>query len=152
MATKSHNPYYMAQAILSRRDHSEFEIRTKMKRKKFSALQINDVVTRLKKLDLINDNNFAETFTANTLHLKAVGRRWLAYKLKQKGIDQSIISDVLNRAYFPGREEKLARQAASTWRRTHSQHTNDYKRLTRHLISRGFSYDAINTAIQNPKP
>lgn len=145
MKNKLQNPYYAAQDILSRREHSEFEIRTKMKRKRFSSEQINDVIRKLKKLNLINDNNFSKIYVRQTLNIKAVGPKWLAYKLKQKGIEQSVITHSLNEAYLPGREKELARQAASTWQRTHPQHTEDHERLTRHLASRGFSYDTINS-------
>ena len=145
MPSKYQDPYYYAQSILSYRDHSEFEMKTKMKRKKFSTTQINDTVQKLKKHSLIDDNNFCELFTEQTLNTKAVGPKWLAYRLKQKGIEQSIISRTLNEAFISGREQELAKKAASIWQRTHSSYADDRERLTRHLISRGFSYNALSS-------
>jgi len=151
---KRTNPYYVAQDILSRRDHSEFELRTKMRRKKFSLAVIDDVVAKLKKLNLINDKKFAVMFVANTLLFKAVGPKYLSYKLNQKGIISSFIEAALAEAFPPGREADLARQAATAWRRSHHPKNNDpqernkhRQRLTRMLISRGFSFSAMESAI-----
>jgi regulatory protein len=151
---KRTNPYYVAQDILSRRDHSEFEFRTKMRRKHFSPDQIDDVVVKLKKMNLINDKKFAVMFVANTLLFKAVGPKYLSYKLKQKGIASSLIEAALAEAFPPGREAELARQAAAAWRRTHHPKNTDrieikkhQQRLTRLLASRGFSFSAIESAI-----
>lgn len=151
---KRTNPYYVAQDILSRRDHSEFELRTKMRRKKFSPAVIDDVLAKLKKLNLINDKNFTAMFIENTLLFKAVGPKYLSYKLKQKGIKSSLIEAALADAFVPDREIELARQAATAWRRTHHPKNNDLQetnrhrqRLTRTLASRGFSFSAIESAI-----
>lgn len=147
MTTKSQDPYYAAQDILSRREHSEFEVRTKMKRKRFSSTQIDDAVRKLKKLDLINDNNFSKVFVEQILNLKAVGPKWLTYKLKQRGIEQSIISYTIKEAFISGREAELAKQAVSIWKRTHPLHVEDYERLRRHLAARGFSFESINLSL-----
>jgi regulatory protein len=143
---KRTNPYYVAQDILSRRDHSEFELRTKMRRKKFSPTEIDDVVAKLKKLNLINDQNFISMFIENTLLFKSVGPKYLAHKLKQKGIVSSRIEAALAEAFTPGREVELAKQALDSWRRTRPQHKTDQSRLFRYLTSRGFSYAAIQSA------
>jgi regulatory protein len=145
MANKSKDPYWVAQAILSRRDHSEFEVRTKMKRKSFSVQQIDDALEKLKKLNLINDNNFAVMFVEYTLKMRAVGPKWLSHKLKQKGIESSVISSVLDEAYSFGRENELAKEAATKWRRTHQKHADDRERLTRYLLARGFSFNTISS-------
>lgn len=149
--TKRTNPYYVAQDILSRRDHSEFELRTKMRRKHFNPDQINDVVAKLKKLNLVNDEKFTVMFVANTLLFKAVGPKYLSYKLKQKGITSSLIEAALAEAFPPGREAELAHQVATRWRRTHVP-SPDKQNLTRHLISHGFSFDAIQTVISSYTP
>lgn len=150
---KHTDPFYQAQDILSRRDHSEFELRTKMRRKRFSPSQIDDAVAKLKNLNLINDEKFTAMFIENTLLFKAVGPKYLSYKLKQKRIKSSLIEGALSAAFVPGREVELARQAAAAWRRTHTPKSTDRQeinkhrqRLTRTLASRGFSFSAIASA------
>ncbi|HBE90035.1 MAG: hypothetical protein A3E37_03435 [Candidatus Andersenbacteria bacterium RIFCSPHIGHO2_12_FULL_46_9] len=149
---KRTNPYYVAQDILSRRDHSEFELRTKMRRKKFSPAEIDDAVAKLKKLNLINDQNFASMFIENTLLFKSVGPKYLAHKLKQKGLMSSLIEAALAAAFTPGREVKLASQAATAWGRTHHPKNTDrneskkyQQRLIRLLAARGFSFSVIQS-------
>jgi len=136
---------YAAQAILARRDHSEAEIRAKLKRKKFAPAQIDTTINKLTKLGLINDQSFTATYINSTLNYKAVGPKWLAYKLKQKGIAQTIIDQAIADIFTDQKEHELAQQAADSWRRTHPRHTGDRQRLTRHLISRGFSYQTVNS-------
>ncbi len=150
---KRADPFYQAQDILSRRDHSEFELRTKMRRKHFTPAQVDAVVIRLKKINLLNDRKFAAMFIANTLLFKPVGPKYLSYKLKQKGIRSSLIEAALAEAFVPGREAELARQAATAWRRTHYPKNTDHieikkhqQRLIRILVSRGFSFSAIESA------
>lgn len=141
---KRHNPYYQAQAILSRRDHSIFEVQTKMKRKGFTIDQINNAITKLKKLKLLDDRSFAHKYAKEILLFKAVGPRWLGHKLRQKGIDKKLIDEAITAAYANGREAELAQQAAQKWQQLHSQHKSDQQRLARFLISRGFTPDIIS--------
>lgn len=167
---KRTDPFYQAQDILSRRDHSEFELRTKLRRKRFSPSQIDDAVAKLKKLNLINDEKFADNYAANILLFKPVGPRWIKHKLKQKGIAPSVISQTIESTFSPGREEELAAQAAATWWKLHPLdkggtrgfdvppsfqggarggiYLRNKQRLTRHLASRGFSFAAIESVIR----
>ena len=116
MSHKRTDPDYQAQAILSRRDHSIFEVQTKMRRKGFTAAQIHSAITKLKKLRLLDDHAFAHKYVKETLHFKAVGPRWLVRGLKQKGIGESIIKEALAKNLTPAREQELINQAAAKWR------------------------------------
>ena len=150
MSHKRTDPDYQAQAILSRRDHSIFEVQTKMRRKGFTAAQIHSAITKLKKLRLLDDHAFARKYVKETLHFKAVGPRWLVRGLKQKGIGESIIKEALAKNLTPAREQELINQAAAKWRRLHpstgsGQAPKDRQRLTRFLVSRGFSYAAMES-------
>ncbi len=139
------SPDYQAQAILSRRDHSEYEIRSKLKQKKFTADQINQTIDKLKKLDLVNDQKFALAYAQSIINAKPVGRRWVEHKLRQRGLASSIISSVIIEIFTISLEQKLAHRAAANWRRLHPQPAADKSRLDRHLASRGFSYDIISS-------
>jgi regulatory protein len=143
------NPDYQAQAILSRRDHSEHEIRAKLKTKKFTSEQINSTINKLKKRKLIDDTNFAAIYTKSILNSKPVGPKWIKYKLKQKGIAPAIISSIIAQTYTENLEQELAEQAIAKWRRLHpstnsEQVLKEKKRLQRHLVSRGFSHKTLS--------
>lgn len=164
MSHKRTDPDYQAQAILSRRDHSIFEVQTKMRRKGFTAAQIHSAIAKLKNLCLLDDHAFAHKYVKETLHFKAVGRRWLVRGLRQKGIGEPIINEALAKNLTPTREQELISQATAKWRRLHpstgsgqaptgsGQAPKDRQRLTRFLTSRGFSLAAITSVLKAVLP
>jgi len=177
---KSENSNYVAQAILSRREHSIFEVKSKLRRKGFTPEQINETIAWLQEHKFLDDKKFAHMYVNNVLRFKPVGPHWLRAKLKQKGVGDSIIEGAIKDAFLhPGgvdevdssgvapagrslgegwkhgsssvsREEELIRQAADHWKRTHSKYKDDRQRLYRFLASRGFSSDKILLATTSP--
>lgn len=144
------DPNYQAQAIISRRDHSVFEVETKMRHRGFTAAQIHSAIAKLKKLRLLDDRAFAHKYVKETLHFKAVGPRWLVRGLRRKGIGESIIKEALAKNLTPAREQELIIKATAKWQRLHPQYSTDRQRLTRFLLSRGFSYAAIEEPTYTP--
>lgn len=144
---KRQDIFYQAQAILSRRDHSEYEMRTKLQRKGFPEVKIEAVVDKLLKLQLLDDEKFAALVVAEILRYKPVGRRWLVNKLQQKGIAAEVIEAAVYDAIDDAREMELAREAAASWRKSHARYAADRGRLTRFLVSRGFSYEVAVRAV-----
>ena len=145
--SKRDDPYYQAQDILSRRDHSEAEVRDKLKRKKFTDSQIAPVMAWLKERQLLDDERFATIFIENTLLFKPVGPRWIKYKLMQKKVASSIVAEALKASYPPPQESVIIQQAIASWQRQHRQF--DQTRLSRFLLSRGFSPDVVSQAIND---
>lgn len=138
---KRENPRYQAQDILSRRDHSEFEVRQKLRRKGFTVEQVDDTIAWLTEHRLLNDERFAALFVDNTLRFKAVGPRWLVLKLQQKGIHPDLIEPAVYGVIDDKREHELAEQAAVSWRRRRGDSAASRDKLIRFLVSRGFSYE-----------
>ena len=146
---KRTDPLYQAQDILSRRDHSTAEVQNKLKRKGFTTEQISVAIHWLQEKRLLDDARFAERYIANTLAAKAVGRRWLQNKLREKGVAAALVESALNTALTPEQEHTHAQRAAATWRRIHSREATDQGRLTRHLLSRGFSWEVVGDVVKN---
>lgn len=130
---------YEAQAILSRRDNSEAEMRAKLAKKKFAAADIEKAIAWLKEKKYLNDREFARSYAASILRQKAVGPKWIAMKLKEKKIAASTIEAAVDEAFGAGKEKKIAVQAAAKWRQINPAKAQDRNRLTRFLLSRGFS-------------
>lgn len=145
---KRTDPFYQAQDILSRRDHTEFELRAKLKKKGFGPDTINSVIAWLQDKRLLDDQKFTERYIVNTLQRKPVGPRWIVHKLKQKGIAPGVIEESLGAYLSVEHQEELARQAANSWRRQRPQYKDDKQRLQRFLLSRGFSFEAISSAVK----
>ncbi|PIT97744.1 MAG: hypothetical protein COT71_04415 [Candidatus Andersenbacteria bacterium CG10_big_fil_rev_8_21_14_0_10_54_11] len=140
---------YAAQAILARRDHSESELSRKLARKGYSGEEIALVLTKLKKIKLVDDEEFARRYAGSLLAAKPLGPRLLHAKLIQKGIEEGLISSLLAETYPPGREDELSRAAASRWRQSRPTHADDKARLLRFLTARGFSFNSANNAASN---
>lgn len=143
MQGKRSNPYYAAQDILSRRDHSEVELRRKMGAKRFTEQQITEVVVWLKQQKLLNDRVFARNYAESIVRVKAVGPRWLYSKLQQKGVSSDITKEIVSEVFATYNERELAAQAADRWRASHPKLAEDRQRLQRFLLSRGFSFEAM---------
>lgn len=143
---KRSNPIWVAQDILSRRDHSEAEVKQKLQRKGFSSTQIAATLAWLHEKKLLNDRLFAERYVASVLRGKAVGRRWLSQKLREKGVPAATSEAVIGEALSSEREKELVQQAAKTWQRLHPATKDDQVRLQRFLLSRGFSFEVIEGA------
>jgi len=146
---KRSDPLYQAQAILSRRDHAEAEVRRKLKQKGFVEPQIEGAVAWLKQHRLLNDEAFARMYVENTLRFKPTGPRLLTLKLKQRGVEPALIEKVMAESFVPGRETELIQQAALKRRVRSLQEPREYLRLQRWLLSRGFSPSSVDEYLQN---
>ena len=145
---------YQAQAILARRDHSEYEVRTKLAKKGFLPEQIDEGINWLKQKQLLDDEAFAKRYVESTLRVKQVGPAWLIVKLKEKHIAEHMIEPAVFGVLDPAKEEELAWQAATRWRKSHPRKPaevgDDFaynNRLQRFLVSRGFSFDVVQAVL-----
>ena len=79
--------------IVSRRLHTEKEIRDKLKLKEYAPLTINKTIEKLMEYGYVNDEIFLEHY----LSFKGVtqGPRKLKYDLKRKGISEVLIDNAL---------------------------------------------------------
>jgi len=143
------DPYYQAQDILSRRDHSESEMRAKLSRKGFDSDDIEGVIDRLKQKKLIDDRQFADRFVTSQLNRKPVGPRLLSLKLKQKGVAQDIIQASIDGVFTDiAKELELIAMAADDWHRHHIAPVKGKEKLWRYLIGRGFTTSVISDYLE----
>jgi len=145
MPLKPNHPHYIAQSILARRDHSVFELKTKMEKRGIPAHEIKEIINKLKKLKLLDDKKFAQKYTQQIIQIKPVGPRLIKQKLRQKKINDHFIQAALDTFLTEDLEKELAQKAARKWQQLHPQKKSDRIRLTRFLTSRGFSYSTVKT-------
>jgi len=87
--------YNKALDIISRREHSEKEIREKLY-KKFNDHKVSElVITSLIEKGLVNDHRFAEMYIIARKR-KGFGPKKIAYELLAKGVSDDISSQALN--------------------------------------------------------
>jgi regulatory protein len=110
--------YDRALNFLSYRPRSVAEVRRRLSKKGFDAGIIDDVIARLSRAALLDDEAFVQYWIENRDTHKPRGVRAMRYELRQKGIADSIIDNLLidydegDAAYRAGstRAQRLIRQ------------------------------------------
>lgn len=128
--------------LLSYRPRSCFEIKTRLRRKKFPNPVIKRALSKLKEQDYLNDQSFASWFVDQRLSHKPKGPIALRSELFKKGIDRQVIDQVLTeKIEGPDHLKKLAAQALQKKQSLRNLPPKEAKRkLLSYLSRRGFSY------------
>ncbi|MDU2024811.1 MAG: regulatory protein RecX, partial [Finegoldia magna] len=130
--------------FLSYKLRTEKEIITKLKSKKFSTEIIDEVITKLKNLDLLDDYNYAKIFINDKINLTNYSKRRIINDLYQKGIDKRIYEDYLEEVFGYNMELDKATQIVETkiniWKEKYEGYELRNKIVT-FLFQKGFSYD-----------
>ena len=137
-ADTHHRAYHRALYFLNFRPRSRIEIKTYLNEKKFPPDAVKSALSRIESSGYINDHEFARLWIKNRNRLKPKGIYALTAELKEKGIDEQIIKDLLTE--FD--ETKSAWTAiASRLKRIKTRDRNEFnKKIYGFLSRRGFSY------------
>lgn len=129
------------------RPRSEKEMKDYFKRKKIHESLLKELFNRLNRLDLIDDQKFAEWWIDQRLEFKFKSKRELISELRLKGIDKDVIEDVLSESNI--NEEKAARQLMEKrgykWKNLPKREANQKK--YQYLAGKGFSWDVISKVV-----
>ena len=137
--------------LLKFRERSEKELRDRLKKKKFQDSVIEETISYLKKIKLLDDSNFA-TKWADSRIKKPYGIKRIAYELKQKGIETKIINKTLDDIKNRYNEYDLAKELMEPKIKTINKNQDLFKikaRLYNFLIRRGFSYDVAADVLKD---
>ena len=134
-------------SYISYRPRTETEIRNHLQKKDIPDQTINEIVNRLKEIGIINDQIYTQRWIESRLASRPRGRRGLQKELRQRGIPDNMITQALDKANID--EEQIAFQAAE--KQIHKYQNLDRNtfrnKLSRYLLQRGFSYDAISNVV-----
>lgn len=139
---------------LSHRMRTEKELRSKLLDLEFPPDAIDQVVADFKRLGLINDHYFAETFVRDTRRHKPSGVRLIKQKLLLKGVPKSIIDDVLGMASNEESEDDRAMQAVERVIKRYrtggrgAERLKARQRLAAYLARRGFDWSVISPVLE----
>lgn len=129
---------------ISYRLRSEKEVADYLHGKEFDAEISSLVIARLKELGYLDDFAFAEAFVRDRLNLSKHGKSRIEFELKLKGIDASVIQEVLR-----GSNATELRNAVQLVLKK-AKNLSDFKerrRITGMLARKGYSFDMISRAI-----
>lgn len=138
-----------AMMYLSKRQQSEQEIRKKLKDLMYEDGIIENVITRLKELNYINDEEFARLWIEDRNKFKPTGRKKLIQELKSKGVGDNIINNMVNNSDCD--DLKIAVGIIEKKLGQMSNGLDDQKilrRIFRYLLYRGIEYETAYKAIK----
>ncbi len=131
--------------FLSYRPRTEKEVRQNLNKHEYDPGIIDEIIDRLKRSGLVNDQNFTEMWVENRSEFRPRGSRALRAELRLKGIPDQMISESLNDLDEDSLAMKAARKQA---RRYHSLEWQDFRnKLSGFLARRGFHYGTISAVV-----
>ena len=136
----SRSAFASALRRLSRRDHSEQELRRALTDEGHTAEDVEDALVRVKSSRYVDDKTYAERFTRSRLSFHGQGRARIRHGLRQRGVDGELVDGALRQAADDGLEREALDAAAKRYWRTHARVPvpDRTRRLWAFLMRRGF--------------
>ena len=137
--------YRRALRLISFRPRSEFELRHNFEQKHVPVEVQDNVLDRLRELELVDDCAFARTWVENRLTFRPRSSRILRVELRKKGVAREAIDAALE-GYDDERAAYQAAQKAA--RRWSSSNWDEFRhRVGAYLTRRGFVYSLISPVV-----
>ncbi len=138
--------YLVALTLLSARELSEAQLRTRLKRRQIDGNDIEAAVSRLKADGTLNDRRVALALARMESAIKHRGRARILQKIRQAGIDGDTAEDAVREVFEDVDEGALLDRALERRLRGNAPKDLDEKsraRIIRGLAAQGFRLDAI---------
>ena len=147
MTKRKLKPLEYAFWLLKLQDRSIGGLREKMERKEYSSQEIKETIDFLIAKNFLDDERFARNFVRFKKSLKPTGKYYLQNKLRQKKIDNDIIEKVLGENSDQAEEVE---DAADRWLAKNKKLPKEkiYEKLSRYLVSRGFSWEIVKEVVE----
>ncbi|QQS18774.1 RecX family transcriptional regulator [Candidatus Saccharibacteria bacterium] len=135
--------YNLALAYVARRMRSEGELHDYFRRKQYAPELAEQILEKLRRLNFVDDAEFAQRWVENRRRLKATSTKKLRLELRQKKVSSDIIQHILEEDETD--ERQLLRELVEKKRKI-SRYQDDQK-LMMYLARQGFNYDDIKAVI-----
>jgi regulatory protein len=130
------------------RPRSKREVETWLKKYKVHESMHDELFSKLKRLELLNDTEFAKWWVEQRTAFRPRGKRALIAELRQKGIDRYVIDDVLSMADID--EKKMAKELLEKrkyrWERLDKLEAR--KKKSDFLARKGFGWEIIKQLVK----
>jgi regulatory protein len=128
------------------RPRSVKELHDYARRKKWTPEDTQIIIDKLLVRHYLDDRNFARAWIENRAIGKKTSERKLRLELKQKGVADDIIVDVLGQSTF---DEKDALKQVIAKKRKLARYAADEQKLIQYLARLGFGFDDIKDALRD---
>lgn len=133
--------------LLSYRPRSKHEIRQKLGKKGYEEFVIETAIERMVTMGYLDDHAFARFWIESRNRSKPRGKRALSYELRNKGVSDAIIRDLLddmvdeNAGAYEAAQKRIRRMRGKT--------QYEFKqKVGAFLQRRGFNYEAVNQVLE----
>ncbi len=133
--------------LLSRREHSAFELKQKLLRKGYEADVVDPALERLAAENLLSDERFVESFV-HARQARGSGPRRVAAELSQKGVSDSLISRYLDER-SPVWTDLAGEVRARKFGPVLPEDFREKARQMRFLQQRGFTVEQIQRVLRD---
>ena len=130
-----------AMDLLARREHSEQELRQKLKTREYDADAIDEVLQALKEDRLQSDERFTESYVNHRFNA-GVGPLKIRYELRQKGVSDGLV-DVFLEPLSDQWDELMTRQRIRKFGAPIPDDYAERMKQARFLQNRGFSPESV---------
>jgi regulatory protein len=143
--TGAPRPY--ALRLLGRRDHTVYELRSRLIDRGYPEDAVESLITALLTEGLLDDSRVAAAHARTASSIKGRGPHRIRRELEARGIDAALAEQ--STALLGGDEEAAAIERLIA-RKTRGRplEPDDRRRLFQHLLRRGFSAEAIGKALR----
>ena len=131
--------------LLARREHSAYELKTKLHQKGFDLADIEETITKLQEDKLQSDDRYTEVFVDERKR-RGHGPVKIQHQLQQKGIPPELIESYIN----PQDQEWINLSQLQYQKKYVNTEVNSYKewsKRARFLQSRGFTSAQIRATV-----
>ncbi len=130
--------------MVSYRPRSIKEIRTYLKRKKYSNSIVESVIEKLIKENYLDDYKFAVDWVKDRIKFRLYSRYRVISELKEKGIERGKIDEIIKEYYPLSKEEEIAEIKIKKYANSRNLSLpNDKDKVAKYLSRSGFSVDSI---------
>lgn len=134
--------------LLARREHSRYELAHKLEYAGADRDELALVLDEFEAKNWLSDRRFAESYVAD--HRRREGAVKLAHALRQRGIADDLIAEVLSELNTRHDDESEVARARSVWQKkfaTPPSSQQERAKQMRFLQGRGFSIETIRQVI-----
>lgn len=138
--------FNLALRFLSYRPRSQFEVQRYLQDKAVADKVIQDVLSRLEQAGYVDDEAFARFWVENREQFRPRSQRALAYELRQKGVNQVIISRVLTDLDDEAAAWRAVEGRLHRWANLPADQLRH--KLMGYLNRRGFDYATVSVTVE----
>ena len=138
--------YQRALRYVGYRPRTEAEIRRYLEKRDVAENHIEAVLTRLRDLKMVDDIAFAHAWVEDRVLFHPRGRRALRAEMRQKGLAEDVIDQVLETVDEAALAYQAARKGARRYR--HLAWRPFRQKMSAYLARRGFPYEVVREAVQ----